>query len=72
MSANNRSGMPDLPPLATDLVCDEFTCRECGRLIFAFPRGWVAWFGELCATCQWLPGWHLDPQLRKRLDPDME
>jgi hypothetical protein len=52
---------------AADQV-QEFDCTECGQ-----PTILIVGRSEfhLCATCIMLPGWHLDPTLRKRLGPNL-
>jgi hypothetical protein len=48
----------------------EFRCSECGRHIIQICGPDPATTFHLCAACLALPGWHNDPELRQRLDPD--
>jgi hypothetical protein len=45
----------------------EFECTGCGRQIFQFGGP----FTRKCAACTALPGWFNDPELAKRIDPEM-
>jgi len=54
----------------TDHISGEFDCSECKRHIVQVA-GPVSQF-HLCAECTALPGWFKIPELRERLDPDME
>lgn len=46
----------------------EFVCCECGSGVVSFIR--TNEF-DLCVTCLFLPGWHLDPRLRTILGPNL-
>jgi hypothetical protein len=48
----------------------EFQCTECGRHIIQICGPPPADHFGLCAACLMLPGWHADPELRRRLDPE--
>lgn len=48
--------------------CREFDCQLCGRHIVMIAEPTP--LGDICLTCRHLPGWYLDPQLRKLIDPD--
>lgn len=47
----------------------EFDCVMCGRHIVSIggPPGLT-----LCGTCAIIPGWHLDPELRKAIDDEVD
>ena len=53
-----------------DKISGEFDCSECGRHIIQIC-GPVNLF-HLCAACMTIPGWYKIPELRERLDPEME
>lgn len=46
----------------------EFDCVECGRHIVQIVGDLDT--PALCALCMTVPGWHDDPELRQRLDPE--
>lgn len=45
----------------------EFDCTGCGRHIFQFGGPLT----HKCAACTTMPGWFNDPELTKRIDPEM-
>ncbi len=48
-----------------------FDCSECGRHIISICGPRPALDGsDRCAACMSMPGWFLDPELRRVLDPD--
>lgn len=46
--------------------CQEFDCKECGRHIFLIAGP----LSDTCGACQCVPGWFLDPEIARVLDPD--
>lgn len=45
----------------------DFDCVECGRHIISFGYDMKI---DLCAACITLPGWYMNPELVKILDPE--
>jgi hypothetical protein len=45
----------------------EYDCTECGRHIFQLGGPLT----RKCAFCTAMPGWFRDPDMAKRLDPEM-
>lgn len=58
--------MPGLRLAAGDGTA-EFDCADCGRHVVSFggPPG-----QDRCAVCMTLPGWWLDPEIRRYFEPD--
>jgi len=51
----------------------EFDCVECGRHIISLGNDFIQrTHPNTCAACFSLPGWFRDPELCRRLDPDMQ
>lgn len=52
------------------MMIREFDCVECGQHIIRF--GGREGEPALCGTCLHIPGWHKDPELRRRFAREPE